>query len=276
VFLRILTRVPPLFRTVVSVAPVGLSGGGTMYSPAVAGRDLAVMAVACDMGRLYLSADTGASWQLLDQREMHHGQPAVRGLAPLDAPAGRLCAGHGRSSGGRRAGPAPVSLSTSTGAWTRLPLTPQLAHQEFVTALLVRGPPTGRTEGDDARHVYLGTTQGAYLRSPGGAADWQPIAVPFLNHTRAVHTPDALMFRDLRRGCGSCPGRPFCDRPSTPARSCAICPLPPARLAAPVRRTLPGPARPGPGPGPEQATQLRPTVPEGTETVQTGGAPCRH
>jgi hypothetical protein len=149
----------------------------------------------------------------------------------------------------------------SPGAWTRLPLTPQLAHQEFVTALLVRGPPTGRTEGDDARHVYLGTTQGAYLRSPGGAADWQPIAVPFLNHTRAVHTPDALMFATFGGGVWKL-SRSTVLRPPFDPRE-ILRHLPPS--TCPVGR--PRPPHP-PRPGPARAR----TRPGASDTTATDGA----
>jgi hypothetical protein len=48
-----------------SPGAAGLSGGGTMYAPAVNTMDPRVMVVSCDMGGLYLSEDTGATWRML-------------------------------------------------------------------------------------------------------------------------------------------------------------------------------------------------------------------
>ncbi|MCU1517594.1 MAG: hypothetical protein JWQ75_2315, partial [Pseudarthrobacter sp.] len=49
---------------------VGLGGGGAMYLPVSSPHDPAVLFVQCDMGGLYRSRDTGATWTMIDGREM--------------------------------------------------------------------------------------------------------------------------------------------------------------------------------------------------------------
>ena len=50
--------------------PVGLGGGGGLFSPAASPHDPNLMFVACDMGGLYRSTDGGRSWLMLDKRQM--------------------------------------------------------------------------------------------------------------------------------------------------------------------------------------------------------------
>ncbi len=55
---------PPAFE------PVGLGGGGAMYSPAASPHDPRLMFVSCDMSGFYRSEDGGKSWRMLDKRQM--------------------------------------------------------------------------------------------------------------------------------------------------------------------------------------------------------------
>ena len=45
--------------------PVGLGGGGAMFTPAISPADGKLMMVNCDMSGAYISADGGASWQMI-------------------------------------------------------------------------------------------------------------------------------------------------------------------------------------------------------------------
>lgn len=50
--------------------PVGIGGGGTLYAPAISPHDPNLLFVACDMGGVYRSANGGATWTLLDKRQL--------------------------------------------------------------------------------------------------------------------------------------------------------------------------------------------------------------
>ncbi len=49
--------------------PVGLSGGGGMFSPAISPADPNLMMLNCDMSAAYLSEDGGHNWRMI-----HHAQ----------------------------------------------------------------------------------------------------------------------------------------------------------------------------------------------------------
>ena len=49
--------------------PVGLSGGGGMFSPSIASADANLMMLNCDMSAAYLSEDGGHHWRMI-----HHAQ----------------------------------------------------------------------------------------------------------------------------------------------------------------------------------------------------------
>ena len=51
--------------------PVGVGGGGAMYEPASSPHNPKLMFVSCDMGGFYRSEDGGASWTMLDFRNIH-------------------------------------------------------------------------------------------------------------------------------------------------------------------------------------------------------------
>ena len=50
--------------------PIGLSGGGGMFSPAIAGADPNLMLINCDMSAAYLSEDGGHNWRMLNQAQL--------------------------------------------------------------------------------------------------------------------------------------------------------------------------------------------------------------
>ena len=66
-------------------SPVGLGGGGAMFAPAVSPHDPNLLFVACDMGGVYRSADGGATWTMIDKRQLRdaNGCPVV--FHPKDA-----------------------------------------------------------------------------------------------------------------------------------------------------------------------------------------------
>ena len=50
--------------------PVGLSGGGGMFSPAISAADPNLMMINCDMSGAYLSEDGGHNWRMLNQAQL--------------------------------------------------------------------------------------------------------------------------------------------------------------------------------------------------------------
>ena len=53
----------------ISWEPVGLSGGGGMFAPAISPANPDLMMLNCDMGAAYLSEDGGRNWRMI-----HHAQ----------------------------------------------------------------------------------------------------------------------------------------------------------------------------------------------------------
>src|SRR6266480_1753617 len=49
--------------------PVGLSGGGAMFTPAISPADPDLMMLNCDMSAAYISKDGGRNWRMI-----HHAQ----------------------------------------------------------------------------------------------------------------------------------------------------------------------------------------------------------
>ena len=50
--------------------PVGIGGGGGVFTPSISPHDEKLMFVACDMGGWYRSTDGGATWRMCDGRQV--------------------------------------------------------------------------------------------------------------------------------------------------------------------------------------------------------------
>lgn len=50
--------------------PVGLSGGGAMFAPAISAADPNLMMINCDMGAAYISEDGGHNWRMINHLEL--------------------------------------------------------------------------------------------------------------------------------------------------------------------------------------------------------------
>lgn len=64
--------------------PIGLSGGGAMYSPAISPLDGKLMMVNCDMSAAYLSRDGGASWHMIHHAQLRANTRCRPAFHPLD------------------------------------------------------------------------------------------------------------------------------------------------------------------------------------------------
>src|SRR5579864_505020 len=50
--------------------PVGLSGGGGMFTPAISSADPNLMMLNCDMSAAYISEDGGHNWRMIHQAQL--------------------------------------------------------------------------------------------------------------------------------------------------------------------------------------------------------------
>jgi photosystem II stability/assembly factor-like uncharacterized protein len=64
--------------------PVGLSGGGAMFSPAISAADPNLMMVNCDMGAAYISNDGGHNWRMINHSQLKTDTACAPGFDSTD------------------------------------------------------------------------------------------------------------------------------------------------------------------------------------------------
>jgi photosystem II stability/assembly factor-like uncharacterized protein len=64
--------------------PVGLSGGGAMFSPAISPADSSLMMLNCDMSAAYLSEDGGRNWRMIHHAQLRSDTRCRPGFHPSD------------------------------------------------------------------------------------------------------------------------------------------------------------------------------------------------
>ena len=64
--------------------PVGLSGGGAMFSPAISPADPNLMMLNCDMSAAYLSEDGGRNWRMIDHAQLRSDTRCRPGFHPTN------------------------------------------------------------------------------------------------------------------------------------------------------------------------------------------------
>lgn len=64
--------------------PVGLSGGGAMFSPAISPADANLMMLNCDMSAAYISTDGGRNWRMINHRQLRTDTRCRPGFHPTD------------------------------------------------------------------------------------------------------------------------------------------------------------------------------------------------
>ncbi|MFV1959602.1 MAG: hypothetical protein ACC662_09350, partial [Planctomycetota bacterium] len=65
--------------------PIGLSGGGGMFGPAISPVDGRRMIVHCDMGGVYRTEDAGRTWSMIPWREISSNTRSVPAWHPTEA-----------------------------------------------------------------------------------------------------------------------------------------------------------------------------------------------
>ncbi len=64
--------------------PLGLSGGGGMFAPAISPVDPALMILNCDMSAAYLSSDGGRNWRMIHHAQLRSDTGCRPGFHPTD------------------------------------------------------------------------------------------------------------------------------------------------------------------------------------------------
>ena len=64
--------------------PIGLSGGGAMYTPAISPADHKRMMVNCDMSAAYVTGDGGLNWRMINELELHSSTRCRPAFDPTD------------------------------------------------------------------------------------------------------------------------------------------------------------------------------------------------
>ena len=65
--------------------PVGLSGGGGMFTPAISPADPNLMLLNCDMSAAYLSEDGGHNWRMINHAQLRSDTSCRPAFHPTDA-----------------------------------------------------------------------------------------------------------------------------------------------------------------------------------------------
>lgn len=64
--------------------PIGFSGGGAMFSPAISGADPNLMMINCDMSGVYISRDGGRYWNMIHHTQLTSNIRCKPGFHPKD------------------------------------------------------------------------------------------------------------------------------------------------------------------------------------------------
>ena len=65
--------------------PIGLSGGGGMFSPAISPADPDLMMLNCDMSAAYISEDGGHNWRMINHAQLKSDTRCRPGFHPSDS-----------------------------------------------------------------------------------------------------------------------------------------------------------------------------------------------
>lgn len=171
--------------------PVGLSGGGGMFTPAISPADPRVMMLNCDMSAAYISADGGATWRMIHYSQLRSNtrcRPAFHPTDPRTIYAANgwsgLAVSHDQGQTWAPIGQGlPTDLSGPIAIDAANPSRMMVGAGESVYRSIDAGRTWTRCEGprgsalsihfDQARPstVVVGTSQGIW-RSDDGGATW--------------------------------------------------------------------------------------------------------
>jgi photosystem II stability/assembly factor-like uncharacterized protein len=64
--------------------PIGISGGGAMFTPAISPADPNLMMLNCDMSAAYISEDGGRNWRMIGHTQLHSDTACRPAFHPTD------------------------------------------------------------------------------------------------------------------------------------------------------------------------------------------------
>ena len=64
--------------------PIGISGGGAMFTPAISPADPNLMMLNCDMSAAYISEDGGRNWRMIGHAQLHSDTACRPAFHPAD------------------------------------------------------------------------------------------------------------------------------------------------------------------------------------------------
>ena len=65
--------------------PIGISGGGGMFTPAISPEDPNLMMLNCDMSAAYISEDGGRNWRMIGHAQLHSDTACRPAFHPTDS-----------------------------------------------------------------------------------------------------------------------------------------------------------------------------------------------
>lgn len=175
---------PPL-----AFEPIGLGGGGSMYSPAASPHDPNLMFVSCDMGGFYRSQNGGKTWRMIDKRQMRDSMSLSPVFHPTD-PGIVYAWGNGALRVSRDGGMTWQPLATDP-PWQQSPLT-QLALCLDDPGLMLAGGDTGLYVSKDGGFTWTkaesvgGAVSGLYVFPDGGVCFAGTSEGVFRSHDRGA------------------------------------------------------------------------------------------
>ncbi len=156
--------------------PIGLSGGGAMFAPALSSLDAKLMMINCDMSAAYVSQDGGASWRMIHHAQLRASTRCRPAFHPADAKT--IVAANGDAG---------LSVSKDKGEhWTPLGKLP--------------GPARGEVALDaaHAERIFVGLDDGV-ARSQDGGATWSRSEGP-RGLALSFHFSPRAVFAATRKG----------------------------------------------------------------------------
>jgi len=174
--------------------PLGLSGGGGMFSPAVSPIDHNLMMINCDMSGAYISHDGGATWRMIHHLQLRSNTRCRPGFHPknpniiyaADGRTGRLKVSRDRGETWTEIGDLPVSprgqiafdpdnpdfmlVGTWDGVWLSRDAGEHWGQCDGPTGDVL-GFAVDRTSPPDARVIFAAAPQGIW-RSDDGGRTW--------------------------------------------------------------------------------------------------------
>ena len=145
----------PLFSQTFEWTNLGIGGGGAQFTPSISPIDPNLMIVSCDMSGVYRTTDGGASWKMIDWRQINSGINCYPVFHPIDVNTVYAYGQKGSVS-------ASLLVSNDKGlTWNNLVASTPWGSNQVIALYIDRG---------NQNLMFAGTATSAYRSVNGGAA----------------------------------------------------------------------------------------------------------